>query len=153
MTSIPSESPWNSASSGTLKVCELHMPKKDTAHRKLIYYTKMMKKENSRWKLEILKVPKNLCCKYLGQMKLLNFHLKTQTFIWYTIHPIWDFSYVLMAAHCVLGLNPGSSISKISSWIFEKNANFIICKIQKVVKIKNWHHFYYKKNYCYPKFL
>ena len=33
-------------------------------------------------------------------MKLLNFHLKTQTFIWYTIHPIWDFSYVLMAAHC-----------------------------------------------------
>ena len=82
MTSIPSESPWNSASSGTLRVCEVHMPKKDTAHWKLIYYTKMMKKENSIWKLEISKVPKNLCCKKFRakQVALIpsedpNFHL------------------------------------------------------------------------------
>ena len=43
MTSIPSESPWNSASSGILRVCELHRPKKDTADRKSVSYAKVGK--------------------------------------------------------------------------------------------------------------
>ena len=42
-----------------------------------------------------------------------------------------------------LGLNPESSKSKIYHWIFEKTQ---ILVFPKLVKIKNWHHFYYKKN-------